>query len=290
MAREQARENPIERLAQPLCPVRAASPRLRGRLRSASASTGVEHAEPHAPVQQVAITLQHIGAVGGAARVDRVGEIQRPMTAKQPQRRDRDLFHVLRPLWGLATSLGNVYIGAMALLRRMRMIGLFAVMCLIWGATWLAMKLGVASVPPVFFGGTRFVAAGLVLLLLAWLRGEIRRLDRHELGRLVLVQVLMVVLTYGPLFWGIRYVPSGPDRRAGPGPDAGVPARVRHRPGRGTLEPWPRRGARLWFCRSCRAVRPASRGADRPVRPPRGRRRSCSAPSSTASARSLPGR
>lgn len=89
------------------------------------------------------------------------------------------------------------------------MIGLFAVMCLIWGATWLAMKLGVASVPPVFFGGTRFVVAGLVLLLLAWLRGEVRRFDRHELGRLVLVQALMVVLTYGPLFWGIRYVPSG---------------------------------------------------------------------------------
>jgi drug/metabolite transporter (DMT)-like permease len=71
------------------------------------------------------------------------------------------------------------------------------------------MKLGVASVPPVFFAGTRFVVAGLVMLLLAGLRGEVRRLDRRELSRLVLVQLLMVVLTYAPLFWGIRYVPSG---------------------------------------------------------------------------------
>ena len=47
------------------------------------------------------------------------------------------------------------------------MVGLFALMCLIWGATWLAMKLGVATVPPIFFGGTRFVVAGLLLLLLA---------------------------------------------------------------------------------------------------------------------------
>jgi drug/metabolite transporter (DMT)-like permease len=30
-----------------------------------------------------------------------------------------------------------------------------------------------------------------------------------EARRLVLVQLLMVVLTYGPLFWGIRHVPSG---------------------------------------------------------------------------------
>jgi len=89
------------------------------------------------------------------------------------------------------------------------MFGLFVLMCLIWGATWLAMKLGVASVPPVFFAGTRFVVAGLMMLLLAWLRGEVRRFGRHELGRLVLVQLLMVVLTYASLFWGIRYVPSG---------------------------------------------------------------------------------
>lgn len=91
----------------------------------------------------------------------------------------------------------------------MTMLVLFVVMCLIWGATWLAMKLGVQTVPPVFFAGTRFVIAGLALLLLAWVRGEARSLDRYAFGRLVLVQLLMVVLTYAPLFWGIQYVPSG---------------------------------------------------------------------------------
>jgi drug/metabolite transporter (DMT)-like permease len=88
------------------------------------------------------------------------------------------------------------------------MIGSFASMSLIWGATWLAMKLGVATVPPISFGGTRFLVAGL-LLLLAMFRGETRRLDRRELGRLLLVQLLIVVLTYAPLFWGILQVPSG---------------------------------------------------------------------------------
>jgi drug/metabolite transporter (DMT)-like permease len=91
----------------------------------------------------------------------------------------------------------------------MPMIGFFAAMCLIWGATWIAMKFGVATVPPIFFGSTRFVVAGLVLLLIALWRGETRRLDRREWGRLLLVQVLMVVLTYAPLYWAMRYVPSG---------------------------------------------------------------------------------
>lgn len=89
------------------------------------------------------------------------------------------------------------------------MIRSFSLICLIWGATWLAMKLGVDSVPAVFFGGTRFVLAGLILLMWAWSQGEVRRLSRGEIGRLMLVQLLMVVLTYGPLFWGIRHVPSG---------------------------------------------------------------------------------
>ena len=89
------------------------------------------------------------------------------------------------------------------------MIGTFAFMSLIWGVTWLAMKAGVATVPPIFFGGTRFLVAGLLLLVLALVRGETRRFSRPELGRLMLVQLLMVVLTYAPLFWGILHVPSG---------------------------------------------------------------------------------
>ena len=63
------------------------------------------------------------------------------------------------------------------------MIGLFALMCLIWGATWLAMKVGVASVPPIFFGGTRFVVAGLLILMLAWCAARYAA-RRRELGRL----------------------------------------------------------------------------------------------------------
>ena len=86
---------------------------------------------------------------------------------------------------------------------------LFAFMCVIWGTTWLATKLGVNEVPPIFFAGTRFIAAGLLLLLLAAVRREWRWLTQAELLRLIVVQLLMVVLTYGPLFWAIKYVLSG---------------------------------------------------------------------------------
>ncbi len=42
---------------------------------------------------------------------------------------------------------------------------MFAILCFVWGTTWLAMKVGIATVPPGFFAGTRWTVAGLALLL-----------------------------------------------------------------------------------------------------------------------------
>ncbi|MBV8458841.1 MAG: hypothetical protein JO122_19775 [Acetobacteraceae bacterium] len=41
-----------------------------------------------------------------------------------------------------------------------------------WGTAWLAMKVGIATVPPAFFAGTRWAIAGLVLLAWRDARGE----------------------------------------------------------------------------------------------------------------------
>ena len=41
---------------------------------------------------------------------------------------------------------------------------LFAAMCLVWGLTWIAMKIGVTAMPPIMFAALRFVAAGILLL------------------------------------------------------------------------------------------------------------------------------
>ncbi len=72
------------------------------------------------------------------------------------------------------------------------MLALFAAICLIWGGTWLAVKVGIQSVPPVFFAGTRFLAAGAILLLISWLRNETRRLEPREVARLMIICLLMV--------------------------------------------------------------------------------------------------
>lgn len=86
---------------------------------------------------------------------------------------------------------------------------LFAVVCLVWGATWVAAKVGIEAVPPVFFAGTRFTVAGGVLLGALWWRGALEAVARPDLARLATVASLMIVATYALLFWGAQFVSSG---------------------------------------------------------------------------------
>ena len=63
---------------------------------------------------------------------------------------------------------------------------LFAVLCFVWGTTWLAMKVGIASVPPGVFAGTRWTSAGLILLIWRWARGQRLQIPMRLTGRLVI--------------------------------------------------------------------------------------------------------
>src|SRR5438309_7736115 len=84
----------------------------------------------------------------------------------------------------------------------------FGLMCLIWGLTWLAMKAGIAAVPPVVFAGTRFAVAGGALIAFCLMRSVPLPTARAGVLRLAGVTLLMVVATYGLLFWGMLFVPS----------------------------------------------------------------------------------
>lgn len=85
---------------------------------------------------------------------------------------------------------------------------LFAIMSFIWGLTWIAIKTGVDAVPPFFFAASRILVAGLILLVLAYRKGALVSPAGH-VGRLVLAGLLVNTATYGLLFWGMQYVPSG---------------------------------------------------------------------------------
>ena len=90
-----------------------------------------------------------------------------------------------------------------------RLNALFLFTCLIWGVTWVPIKIGVAAVPPLFFAGLRFIAAGAVLLAVAKLMGLEWRVDRGHVGSILTTALLTCSATYALLFWGVRHIPSG---------------------------------------------------------------------------------
>lgn len=85
----------------------------------------------------------------------------------------------------------------------------FAVVTLIWGSTWAAIRLGLEGIPPFAGVALRFAVASVVLLGLAWARGVPLGRSRVE-RRLWWVNGLCTfVLTYGLVYWAEQRVPSG---------------------------------------------------------------------------------
>jgi drug/metabolite transporter (DMT)-like permease len=85
---------------------------------------------------------------------------------------------------------------------------IFLIVSLIWGLTWLGIKIGVAATPPFFFAAVRFIAAGGLLLAIMAARIDWRGLRRQ--WRAVLgVSMLLTTFSYGPMFWGVQHTASG---------------------------------------------------------------------------------
>jgi len=85
----------------------------------------------------------------------------------------------------------------------------FLMLCVIWGSTWIATRAGIEAVPPLLFAGTRFTAAGILLLLYASTRDDKVEFRMQDGVRFTAVSILMITLCYGPLFWGMQYIDSG---------------------------------------------------------------------------------
>ncbi|MGB6545267.1 MAG: EamA family transporter [Candidatus Acidiferrales bacterium] len=84
----------------------------------------------------------------------------------------------------------------------------FAIIYLVWGSTFLAIRVGVHEVPPFLLAATRFLIAGLILCVWAIARGE-RSPTTRQWKSVSFLAILIFVLDYGLLFWAEQRVPSG---------------------------------------------------------------------------------
>ncbi|MET9624285.1 MULTISPECIES: EamA family transporter [unclassified Streptomyces] len=81
----------------------------------------------------------------------------------------------------------------------------------VWGSTYLGIRIVVETMPPFLSAGTRFVTAGLVLAgLLAWRKGpQVLKVTPRELASAVVVGLLLILGGNGLVVLAETSIPSG---------------------------------------------------------------------------------
>lgn len=86
---------------------------------------------------------------------------------------------------------------------------LYALMCLIWGSTWLAIKVGLDGVPPFLGAGLRFVVAAAVVGLVLVLRRRRMALSRDDRICILSLGILVFWFNYAGVYWAETRISSG---------------------------------------------------------------------------------
>ncbi len=83
------------------------------------------------------------------------------------------------------------------------------ILCLIWGSTWIFIKIGLADLPPITFAAARFGLAILILGPLIKLLGLRMPSTTSEWKLIALTGFLQFSLNYSAVFWSEQYITSG---------------------------------------------------------------------------------
>jgi drug/metabolite transporter (DMT)-like permease len=92
-------------------------------------------------------------------------------------------------------------------LTRSQLLG-YASLCLIWGSTWMGIRLVVRDIPPLEAAALRFLAAGALLLGMAVLQKRRWPADGRQWNAILVLSVSIMAVPYGLLFWAEQHVTS----------------------------------------------------------------------------------
>jgi drug/metabolite transporter (DMT)-like permease len=83
------------------------------------------------------------------------------------------------------------------------------ILAMIWGSTWLFIKLGLEDLPPFTFAGIRFVIAAIILLIIILIRRRPLPRAGRDWALIAGTGILAFTINYGLLFWGEQRTSSG---------------------------------------------------------------------------------
>jgi drug/metabolite transporter (DMT)-like permease len=81
--------------------------------------------------------------------------------------------------------------------------------CIVWGTTYLAIRVGVMHYPAFLFAGVRQFIAGIILMVAALIISKEKDLSTKNIVSNMLVGFLMLTVGNGGVTWGEKFIPSG---------------------------------------------------------------------------------
>ena len=91
---------------------------------------------------------------------------------------------------------------------RLKIVAAFATIYLVWGSTFLAIRIGVRTLPPMLFAGGRFLLAGSLLMVVAIALRERFPVSAREWRYMLLFSLLMITFSNGLSTQALRHLPS----------------------------------------------------------------------------------
>src|SRR5688500_20002796 len=86
---------------------------------------------------------------------------------------------------------------------------MYVLLCLIWGSTWLVIKVGYGGLGPFNVAAARFFLAGAVLVPVVPLVGARWPRGRTEWALVVWIGLVLFGADYGLIYWGEQFLESG---------------------------------------------------------------------------------
>jgi len=91
----------------------------------------------------------------------------------------------------------------------MASVALYVLLCVIWGSTWLVIKIGYGGLGPFTVAALRFLLAGAVMTMMVPALGARWPRGRIEWSVVVCVGVVLFGADYGLIYWGEQFIDSG---------------------------------------------------------------------------------
>lgn len=90
-----------------------------------------------------------------------------------------------------------------------KIISVYILLCLIWGSTWLAIRIGLESLTPFFSAGLRFLVATSVIAVLIKIKKIAVQKDKLSMKLYFLLGFFSFFIPFGLVYWGEQFIPSG---------------------------------------------------------------------------------